>query len=76
MILTSTIATTDSMWPGSVTYDFFTQDREGCSQGGRRLSKGEGEVHKVGLIQDFSLLLVRLKKYRARPGYVFECEQG
>ena len=50
MILTSTIATTDSMWPGLVTYDFFTQDREECSQGGRRLSKGEGEVHKVGPI--------------------------
>ena len=63
MILTSTIATTDSMWPGLVTYDFFTQDREECSQGGRRLSKREGEVHKVGPIQDFSLLHVRVEKY-------------
>ena len=63
MILTSTIATTDSMGPGLATQDFFTQDTEGCSQKVEGFQRGRGKVHKVGPIQDFSLLLVRLEKY-------------
>ena len=63
MILTSTIATTDSMGPGLATQDFFTQDREGCSQKVEGFQRGRGKVHKVGPIQDFSLLPVRVEKY-------------